>query len=341
MREQQGAISLLKIVCTLLVTAASIWLAIRQVDLQQVWNILAAASPGLILLAGLLSLVMNAVKCNKLGVLLSHLCKLRWRSLFAAEMISVMVDIIFPFRLVELVRAYIVGRKEGIPASLVLGAEVVEKGVEILYLLVMMFLLSLIHPLPWWLVSTGWGGLGAAVLGISLLALLVVRPRSLERPVSWLGELSLLGAAGLSRVMKHLLEGMLAAAVRPSSLALVLLLTLVEWGLLAATLWVAALALTVRLTVGELLGVLVTNFVAFAVPISTTGSVGIYEFVGLTTLVQLFAMPPEQALGLVLVFHFVMTVFGLVGGVMGLVLARVSLSRIREDLRDEGLNQGE
>ena len=66
-----------------------------------------------------------------------------------------------------------------------------------------------------------------------------------------------------------------------------------------------------------------------AVPASSAGSVGIYEFAGKTTLVVVFGMAAEPALALVIVFHVVMVGFGALFGVVGLLLARLSLGEIR------------
>jgi uncharacterized membrane protein YbhN (UPF0104 family) len=136
-------------------------------------------------------------------------------------------------------------------------------------------------------------------------------------------------------VFSNILGGVREAAVRPGTLGKVLIITLIEWGFLAAAMLVGAAAIGLALPLPQLLGVLIANFIAFAVPTSSSGSVGIYELAGTATLVLLFDMPRETALGLVLVLHFVMTVSGVAGGLAGLHLAHVSLAEIRDRTRAE------
>jgi hypothetical protein len=321
---------LLVVAASLVISGLCIWLALRDVDLRPLGRFLADASPHLIVLAGLLALAMNAVKCTKLGVLLSSKHRIRYRSLFSAEMVSVLVDVIFPFRLIELVKAYIVGKSEGIRPSLVFGVEIVEKSVEVLFLLVVVFVLGLTHPLPGFLATGRWVGLGAVGLAARVFAVAVVRPALLERPVGWIGGLPQPGARWIGGVLSQIVGGVRVAAVRPTSLGLVMLITLVEWGFLSASLWASAAAVRVPIGPGELLGMLVANHLAFAMVSSSMSSVGIYEYAGKTTLVVLFDMAPERALGLVIVFHAVQVGFGALGGFIGLALARLSLREIRE-----------
>ena len=65
-------------------------------------------------------------------------------------------------------------------------------------------------------------------------------------------------------------------------------------------------------------GVLVANFVAFAVPTSTGGSVGIYELAGKSALTLFFGWGAERALTIVVLFHAGAT--GASGGFLGVSL---------------------
>ena len=57
---------------------------------------------------------------------------------------------------------------------------------------------------------------------------------------------------------------------------------------LASALWLSAASIGVHLGGWEVVGLLTANFVAFAVPSSSSGSVGIYEFTGKTMMMMLF-----------------------------------------------------
>ena len=309
-----------------------LWLATRGVDLGQVAKVLMGASPWYVLLAGVLSCAINCSKCLKLGILLRAVKQIPYLTLFCAETISVLVDVAFPFRLQELVKAYVVGRREGLRPSLVLGAEVVEKGVEAIFLLFAMLLLGLMWGLPPWLERTLWGGFGGLALVLAFFTLVIARPTRLQLPLARIRDRSGGITGRLCDSILQLLEGIRAAAVRPSMLLWVLALTLVDWLLLAGSLVAAAAAIGLRLGPGQQLALLVANFIAFALPTSSAGSVGIYELAGKTVLVALFGMDPEVSLALVLVFHAVMVGFGALCGLLGLALSHLSISDLRQQL---------
>lgn len=323
----------LQYLLSLVIAGACLWLALRDVDLRAFGEVLAGASPLLILAAGILSVAVSAIHCTKIRVLMSGVHRLRYRTVFSAELVAILVDTIFPLRLQELTKSYVIGKGEGLRPSKIMGVLVVEKAVEVPLLLALMFSLGLSHDLPSWAQSTIWVGLAGTGLVVLMLLLAVTRPGVIRRPIRWLGEKRMPGARAAGGVLEQMLEGMRLGATRPSALVLIVLITVVEWSVLGASLWLAAAALGVHLGGWETLGLLVTNFVAFAMPAKTSGAVGIYELAGKTLMMMLFGMAAEQALALVMMAHAVMLVFGTLGGLAGLVMAQVSMAEMRDRLR--------
>ncbi len=318
---------------SLLVAGACLGLALRGVDLPRLGTLVAAASVPLLLASGLLSVAMNGIKCLKIGVLLAPVYRVPYRTLLGAELISVLVDTALPFRLLELVKAYLIGRVGRIGAPRVLGGEVVEKGLETLFLLAMVLLLGLTQPLPPWLQRTLVGGLAAVAAAAVALALLTLRPVVVEAPLRRLAASRWPAARPLSRALRRLTQGMRLAAGRPHALLLVLALTAVEWSVLAGCLGLCAAALDVDVAPQAVLAMLVAHVVSFAVPTSTSASLGIYELAGKTALVALCGMDPARALALVVVFHAVLAGFGILAGAAALAASGVSLREVRRGAR--------
>jgi len=327
-------LSPLSVAASVVVAGLCLWVASRDVELTRLGELFKAASLPLLGAAVGLALLMNVVKCFKLGILLAPVRRLGFRTLFSAEMIGVLVDITLPFRLQELVRAFVVARSEGLKTSLVFGVEIVEKGTETLFLLGVLGLVALTGPLPDWLALVLTGGVVAVILAAIFLALLASRPRLLARPLEAIKASSLPGAGPAGRILEQVVAGMRLAAARPLALLAVILITSAEWAFLSSALWVSASAIGTSLTLPQLLGVLVANFIAFAVPSSTSASVGIYEFAGKTILVVLFGFAPSLALALVIVFHSVMVVSGALGGMAGLLMVRLSMSQVLKGIRN-------
>lgn len=326
----------LQYLLSLAIAGTCLWLAFREVDLRGIGQVLASASPLLVLLAGILSVAVSAVHCNKIRVLMSGAHRLRYRTVLAADLVGILVDTIFPLRLQEFAKAYVISKAEDIRPSKIIGVLVVEKTVEVPLLLAMMLSLGLYHDLPPWAQSTIWVGLAGTVLVVATLLLAVARPSAIRRPIHWLGEKRMPGAGVISGMLEQVLEGMRLGAARPSSLVLILLITLVEWSVMGASLWIAAAAIGVYLGGWETIGLLVVTFVAFAVPAKSSGAVGIYELAGKTMMMMMFGMAAEQALAVVMLAHGTLLVFGTLAGLAGLVMAQVSMAEMRQRLRQAG-----
>jgi uncharacterized membrane protein YbhN (UPF0104 family) len=176
---------------------------------------------------------------------------------------------------------------------------------------------------------------GLVVVGLAAVALtlLTLRPALVETPLRRLATARMPAARPLSRVLLRLVQGMRLAAGRPHALLIVLALTAVEWTVLATCLGLCAAALGIEVGTAEVLAMLVAHFLSFAVPTSTSASVGIYELAGKTALVALCGMDPASALALVIVFHGVLASFGIAAGVVALVTSGVTLTEIRSEAR--------
>jgi glycosyltransferase 2 family protein len=318
----------------IVLAAVCLWVAFRNADPTTLLGVLAGASIPYILLSAAFNLVSAFVKCTKMGVLVRPITRIRYRDLFAAEMVSVLVDTIFPLRLHEFVRAYLLSRRGTLSASFVFGAEFVVKVVEALLLTGGLLALSALAVMPAWAI-TGIRSMVVLAWMAALFLIVMVRWPTLGNiPFGLLARVKMRGTTRVGQMITDALDGISRTAVKPSALLGVLFVTATEWLLLAGSLWSAALAVGVHLSPVELLGFLLANHLAFAVPSSTSGSIGIYEATGTMTMVLLFAMQQEEALAVVLVAHCVMVTVALLGGFTGLKLAHSSLQEIREQSLD-------
>jgi len=313
-------------VASLVFAGLCLWLALRNVDLQRVSAVLAGTRIVPVLLAVALLISMNAVKCTKMGLLLSPVRRIGLRTLFSAETIAILIDVAFPFRLQELVKSLLISRSERIPTGLVLGAVLADRAVAGVALLVLLLVVGLTRTLQPGSGHLLWSGVaGAATVVLLVVAVACVpgwfAPLS-ERLARW-------PVAGRAAVfLGRIVEGLRTAARRPWILASVFAITVAEWALLAAAFWCVARAVAVPLTGRELLASVATIHVAFAVPSTTSGAVGIYEFAGRATLVTAFGMDPELALPLVVAFHVVLLGSGLVAGSVGLMLSKIGFTEV-------------
>lgn len=310
-----------RIVVTTVVAVACLVLAFRGVDGERMLGLLGRASPAWIAASLALAVVSMAVRCVKLGLLLRPVERIPYRVLLGAELISVLVDTLIPVRANYLVRAWVIGRRSGVRPAFVLGAEVVEKVVEILLLAAGMVALASLVRLPDWAGPPIRLLAVAACGGIVALALLVRWPGLGRAPAAFLARR---GPALLRRVgdlLGRTVDGVSQTAARPGALVALLAITAVEWALLASAFAAASRAVGVAIGPLSSAGFLAANHLAFAIPASTSGAIGVYEVTVSTALTLLFGLPKEEALSAVLVAHTVLIAAALLGGAAGFRLA--------------------
>lgn len=155
----------LRVTLSLVVSTLTLTLALRNVDLKLVRDLIIAVKPGYIGLA-------------LAGVVLSHLMKVfRWKiilggagnplsmlNLLEALTISQFANLTLPLRLGEISRVILLGRR-GLNHSFVLGTIVLEKLFDLLIFALLFILLVVMLPIPDWIQKPG-----IAILILTLLS---------------------------------------------------------------------------------------------------------------------------------------------------------------------------
>ena len=233
---------------------------------------------------------------------------LRWRGLLAPMApvtvrrsvaylaIGYFANSMLPARLGDVARAYLAGQAFGISRLGVLGTVVVERLSDGLFILALVAVLGLTVAGGASLASTvGWLLLLAVVGGVGVVVAIVWLRSSREGRIR-------MGARSL---VDRVLVG--AAALRsPSGAGLVLGLTVVAFLPSVANFALLAAAADVQLSLAQ--SALVMGGLALSTSIpAAPGSIGTYEFVGLTILTAL-GVNAEVGLALVVLIHLIVTV---------------------------------
>jgi len=137
----------LKYLVSIALGAVLVWLAFRNEDWSDFGARLATVDPAPI--AGYVALfaVAHLMRIVRWGVLVRALGPIRWRDVFSAGAVGYMCIIVFPLRLGEFVRPYLVRGKAGITASGALATVVVERVIDGLLFVALFFtFISLLPP---------------------------------------------------------------------------------------------------------------------------------------------------------------------------------------------------
>ncbi|GAB4499062.1 MAG: hypothetical protein OHK0052_13430 [Anaerolineales bacterium] len=269
--------SALRIAAGVGVALIALWLAIRAVDLAQVFAALQAAN-WLWVIAALLSVCLNvAAKVIRWRVLLGQSgLRTRWRDLLAALLVGQTLNWMLPGRAGDLSRAYTIGRL-GAGSTFTLGTDALEKVFDtVAYALLFLFLL-IVLPLPAWMADSGltFGLLSVLMVGGVLLVAFfpAAIANLLSRLTLWLPEKIQLG------FLQRLRAGFNSLAVirQRAPLIQIAFWTLLVWitALLNNALILQALAIHTPWTAS--LAVLVVLQAGISLP-SSPGRIGVFQY---------------------------------------------------------------
>ncbi len=280
-------------------------LALRGIRWREVGWALLGANPLLIALAvGTILITLWAKAMRWRGLLEMGGLKVGRVSAFSTLVIGQFINLIFPARLGEVGRVYLIDREEEVGKAFAAGAVVVEKALDGLMLLTLTGVLVGLMPLPVWLGRTPLlvslllvGGL----IGGMTLAWWWERFIPGQRREAWLKRSGLLGSlmgafqeglvafSGGKRAGRKMLGGLCWSALIWAVAGFTNLLTFQALGLELG--WEVAFFLLAVLHVGVMLP-------------SSPGKLGVFHYICVLAL-SVFAVSKERALGYALVLHLV------------------------------------
>ncbi len=315
----------------LLISLGAFALALRGVQLQKVWEALLQADYLYLVPAFLLLLVAVLTKAERWGVLFYPLEGLPRKHLFAAMGIGYLGNNIFPARIGELIRAYVIGAATGASKSQALATIVVERLVDILTLLLFMVVLLPTLSLPAWL-QRSLLTLGVATVGLTLvLALVPAVERWLQSGIRWLERrIPKLTKLNLESQVSSFMVGL--AVLRVPKLAIPISgWSLVSWVSSGLAYYAVMMAFHLHLPVTAAFWVVVITSLGMVIP-SSPGYVGVFHYLTVLTL-GFFGVDQGIALSYALVLHAVVYIFLSATGVYGMAVESLGfgeLTSVRE-----------
>jgi uncharacterized protein (TIRG00374 family) len=300
----------LKTLVVAAVTVALLGWFFRQADLSQVWGEIRNAEPWalLLLLASTgLTYVLRAIRWQ---FLLRPIGPTRLSQAFRTTVIGFAANTVLPARIGEVVRPYLLARREGLSVPATFTTIILERLLDLVTVLVLLGLfvvffdpgLDRVNAAVYRGVKLGglFGALGSAVV-LLMLALNAVRPALTHRIVDACLRPLPGGLRGrLAGLIYGLLDG-LAVTRDPVRLAQAIALSFPLWLSIAAGIWLvtAAFHMTIPFTGSFLIVALLT--VGVSVP--TPGAVGgFHEFFRIGTAV-FYGVDNDRAVGAALVLH--------------------------------------
>lgn len=258
----------------------------------------------------MMTLVSYLVRAERWQYLLGPLGPTRFWVVFKTTVIGFAASAVLPARAGEVIRPYLLARREGLSATATFATVVVERVLDLVAVLVLLAIYLLWFDPGMEARDSGvfrairFGGLAMAPVAVGGLVLMFFMAGHPARVEAWLLQaervLPAKLAAFIARLARTFAEGF-AVVRRPERLLAALAWSVVLWLVIAAGIWAVVLAFGIRMpfTGGWLmLGPLV---VGVAVP--TPGGIGGFHEAFRIGATAFFGAPNDTAVGAAIVLH--------------------------------------
>jgi hypothetical protein len=296
----------------LLLTAGLLAFFLSNADLAGVWAEVRRAHAGMVLMATLLTLSTYLLRTWRWQHLLRPIGRARYGPAFRATVIGFAASFLLPARAGEIIRPYLLARREGLSATATFATIVLERLLDLLTVLVLFsaFLLffdpglSAADPRVFSAVRIGAAGAAAAALaGLVVLALLAGRPERLagaaRRLERWLPARM---TSRIERLVARFAEGM-GILRQPKALLRALAISIPLWLSIAGGIWLTARAF--HITFPYTGSFLVMSLLVVGVSVPTPGAIGGFHAAFRIAVTAFFGATEEQAVGAAIVLHAV------------------------------------
>lgn len=293
----------------------------RSADLASVWTEIGGARGDLIAASAVGIALAYVIRVRRWQLLLAPIGAVGFASATRATVIGFATSTVVP-RLGEVVRPWLLARREQIGMSAALATIVVERLLDMLAVILLfgLYLLAFSDHLPRTgepvLAALEAGGLTAAVGAGTVLALVCAAARRPQWVVSLATRVERLAPHGPGAVAGRFITRFstgLGVARDPVRLLRAVLWSLAMWALVGATAWAGCLAFGIALPASS--GLLLMALMALGVAVPTPAGVGGFHAAVQVGLTALYDVPADAAVGAALVLHVVtfapVTVVGL------------------------------
>jgi uncharacterized protein (TIRG00374 family) len=344
----------------ILISVIALFFAFRQVNFRDVWAALSGVNYWL-LAASLVPLVLFLVlRAFRWRLLFYPQRGLRVRNLFAVINIGYLLSNVFPARLGDVARAYLIGDTEKVSRTTAFSTIVAERVLDALCAVGGFFLVLPFAPLPRWMIRSG-SIVGVAALVAVVVFVILVRRREwtlrmLDRLLSalhwptcetmarfwervadrtrlgFLARLPWIGRADLHNMASSLIDGL--AGITTARLGPPLLLwSILIWVVISSFYWFILLAFDPAQPFVAGLAVCSITALGMTVP-SSPGFIGVFEALARETMV-LFGMKPGPALSYALLAHTIVYIVYNILGLLSMAQQNLTYSKIQQRIAAE------
>jgi glycosyltransferase 2 family protein len=310
------------------VSAACLYLAARGVDWASLREALRQVQVAPLLLGVGLSLWIALARAYRWRTVLAPFSEPKIGRLFNLLNAGYFVSNVAPFRIGDVLRAYLCAELEQLSVVRVLSTVVVERILDTLTIVILLLALVPVVSLPASLLRPALGVGSIAVLAMLVLVVLAWRRQQVWDTLgAWASQQPFVKRLGLERLTNAALDGMAALGSWRQ---------VTKAGAWSMAIWLSAAvefnvmlhAAGLRLPASAGLLVLCLTSLGMVVP-SSPGYVGVFEYLAVLAL-SLYGVSREGALSYALILHGMLYLSSSVLGLLGLWIEGFSYARLKD-----------
>lgn len=283
---------------------------LRNAELDRVWSAVRSARADFLLVSLAATALTFAIRAERWQYLLAPLGKTRFSTVFKTTVIGFAASAVLPARAGEVIRPYLLARREGLSATAAFATILVERVLDLVAVLLLLavFLLWFDPGLEArdsvFFSAIRFGGLVMAPVAVAALLVMFFMAGHPERLHGWLLKAEAIlpsrAAKAIARLAQMFAAGF-AVVRRPERLVAALAWSIVLWISIAAGIWAVSVAFGITMPFTGSFLMLAPLVVGVAVP--TPGAVGGFHEAYRLSATSFFGADNNTAVGAAIVLH--------------------------------------
>ena len=283
---------------------------LRNADMAAVWAETRRARPLLLVGAVIVTALTYALRALRWLYLLAPLGTVHFGVAFRTTVIGFAATFLLPARAGEVIRPYLLARREGLPATAAFATIILERLLDLVTVLGLFAVFVLIadpdsmRADPAKLARVKLGGLIAGAAGAAALAVAFLAAGHPERLGRWALRVERVLPEKLARAVAKFVESFtqgLAVMRQPRRLFVSLVLSVPLWLSIAAGIWLTTLAF--HITAPYTGSFLIMTILVVGVAMPTPGAIGGFHAAYQIAVQTFFAASTDRAVGAAIVLH--------------------------------------
>jgi len=317
----------IKLIIGICISIAGLYYAFRGIDFVRLWKIINQLDLFYGILSLIILLISNIIRALRWQILASPIDRISIKPVFSSIMIGYFGNSVLPFRMGELLRAYVLAEKTSLNVSTAFGTIVTERILDFVGLSLLILLTILVYPADWINQKII---IGVVVLSLTAFVFVFCFKEIKEFFLFDIKKIRLLQKSivvlKIIDIFERLING--AVAIRSTNkVMLIFLYTVLIWLMYCFSTYFALLSTGISIKWYEVCVLMISTSLAISVP-AAPAYVGTYHATVVYVLTSFFFINQLDAQASAIIIHGVGTIPFIIIGAWYFINSSVSIKKI-------------